>query len=327
MKNNYNHMRKILSTVWFVIMCGFAAGVLCVIGVMKWQAANYQNPYTLLDPGAATVSEQDLLVRFQPLRQALLNQFTEHETFHVGLYFEYLPTGANIVVNNDRAMWPASLIKIPVAMAVMKKVEQGEWELDNQLVILDEDKDASFGDLYKEPTGTTMTIRDLLHATLVDSDNTAHFVLLRNLDADELEHVFIHLGLDDVLEDLKKKPEDATEDNRMTAKTYSVFFRSLYNATYLSVENSQLFLQFLTEGPTEYGRYGVPAEVVFAHKTGIRSEDKVWADAGIVYLDRRPYLLTVMLEQKDKDLELPASQIEGVFKDIASQIYTYVYSL
>ena len=327
MKSNFNYMRKFFSTVWFVVIGGFVAGALCMIGVTKWQAAHYQNPYTLLDPGAATVSELDLLVRFQPLRQALLNQFTEHETFHVGLYFEYLPTGANIVVNNDRAMWPASLIKIPVAMAVMKKVEQGEWELDNQLVILDEDKDASFGELYKEPTGTTMTIRDLLHATLVDSDNTAHFVLLRNLDADELEHVFIHLGLETVLEDLKKKPEDATEDNRMTAKTYSVFFRSLYNATYLSVENSQLFLQFLTEGPTEYGRSGIPTEIVFAHKTGVRSEDKVWADAGIVYLDRRPYLVTIMLEQKDKTQDLLPEQVETMFKDITSQIHTYVYSL
>jgi beta-lactamase class A len=320
-------MKNFFKSYWVVGSLAFMLGVLVVICFSKWQEVHSKNPYPLLDPGATTVSTQDLLVRFQPLRQALLNQFTEHEDFYVGLYFEYLPTGANIVVNNDRAMWPASLIKIPVAMAVMKKVERGEWKLDNQLVILDEDKDASFGDLYKEPSGTTLTIREFLHATLVDSDNTAHFVLLRNLDTDELEDVFIHLGLETVLEDLKKKPEAESEDNRMTAKTYSVFFRSLYNATYLSIENSQLFLQFLTEGPKEYGRSGIPADIVFAHKTGIRSEDRVWADAGVVYLDRRPYLLTIMLEQKNKDQEINDEQIELIFKDIASQVYGYVQSL
>lgn len=320
-------MKTFLTSNKVVGVLAFLLGVVAVVAYSRWQAMHAHNPYPLLDPGAVTVSEQDLFVRFQPLRQALLNQLAEHQDFYVGLYFEYLPTGANIVVNNDRAMWPASLIKIPVAMAVMKKVERGEWKLDNQLVILDEDKDASFGDLYKEPTGTTLTIRDLLHATLVESDNTAHFVLLRNLDADELEDVFIHLGLETILEDLKKKPEAESEDNRMTAKTYSVFFRSLYNATYLSVENSQLFLQFLTEGPEEYSRSGVPAEIVFAHKTGIRSEDRVWADAGIIYLDRRPYLLTIMLEQKDKEQEIDQEQVSFMFKDIASQVYTYVQSL
>jgi beta-lactamase class A len=283
--------------------------------------------YSLLDPAAIVSTEQDLLVRFQPLRSAMLAQFENHEKFHIGLYFEYLPTGSNIVINNDRAMWPASLIKIPVAMAVMKKVERGEWRLDNQLVILDEDKDSSFGNLYLEPTGTTLTIEELLKSTLVDSDNTAHFVLLRNLDAEELEDVFTHLGLDQVLEGLKKNPDANSVDNRMTAKTYSVFFRSLFNATYLSPENSQIFLEYLVDSPAEYAKSGVPSDVVFTHKTGVREEDGVWADSGIVHEYRRPYILTIMIEKKNADDEVTGEEIEDLFKDISSQIYTYVHTL
>jgi beta-lactamase class A len=283
---------------------------------------------SLLDPGAVRIDEQDLLVRFQPLRTALLSQYEQHEDFYIGLYFEYLPTGSNIVVNNNRAMWPASLIKIPVAMAALKKVERGEWQLQNELVIMDEDKDASFGTLYLEPSGTTMTIDALLKASLVDSDNTAHFVLLRNLDAEELEEVFTHLGLDEVLRNLQSSPETGTsDDNRMTAKTYSIFFRSLFNATYLSPDNSQRFLSYLSAGPTEYLRSGIPPEITFAHKTGIRTEDMVWADSGIVYEARRPYLLTVMLEQKDKTAVLDEGAVEALFTEISTQVYTYVHSL
>ena len=319
--------KLILESKITYLMIGFLLSG--IFTYLFWPASisELASKYSLLDPGAIVSTEQDLLVRFQPLRSAMLAQFEEHEKFIIGMYFEYLPTGANIVVNNDRAMWPASLIKIPVAMAVMKKIERGEWRLDNQLVILDEDKDSSFGKLYLEPTGTTYTIDELLKYTLVDSDNTAHFVLLRNLDAEELEDVFTHLGLDDVLEGLKKNPDANSVDNRMTAKTYSVFFRSLFNATYLSADNSQLFLRYLVDGPTEYAKSGVPENVIFTHKTGIREEDGVWADSGIVYESRRPYLLTIMIEKKNLEEEVSKEEIEALFKDISSQIYTYVQTL
>lgn len=310
---------------FFIIGALFA----CVVFLIIWPASikELTAKYSLLDPAAIVSDEHDLLVRFQPLRSAMISQFENHEKFNIGLYFEYLPTGSNIVVNNDRAMWPASLIKIPVAMAVMKKIEKGEWQLNNQLVILDEDKDSSFGNLYLEPTGTAFTIEELLKYTLVDSDNTAHFILLRNLDSDELEEVFTHLGLDDVLDDLKKNPDQNSVDNRMTAKTYSVFFRSLFNATYLSPDNSQLFLNYLVESPSEYAKSGVPSEVIFTHKTGIREEDGVWVDSGIVYEKRRPYILTIMIEKKNHEDEVSKEEIENLFKDISSQIYTYVQAL
>ncbi len=305
----------------------------CVLGsVSLWTVSHFvpastSNPFPLLDPGATEMRQNDLLVRFQPLRDKMLAEYQNNPDFIIGLYFEYLPTGSNLSVNNDHPMWPASLIKIPVAMAAMKKVDQGEWQLSNELVILDEDKDASFGQLYKQPTGTTMSIEALLQATLVGSDNTAHFVLLRNIDAAELEGVFFHLGLDDFLKSFKNSPDAHTEDNRMTAKTYSVFFRSLYNATYLSPENSERFLTFLTDSGHEYARTGLPAETVFAHKTGIREDEGVWADSGIVYVPKRPYLLTIMLEKRAPTSSVSEVEAAALFKTISSEIYSYVTAL
>jgi beta-lactamase class A len=304
-----------------------------VFGVIGMWAVPYiiptttVNPFPLLDSAASQVRQNDLLVRFLPLRQKLVAEYTNNPDFNIGLYFEYLPTGSNISVNNDMAMWPASLIKIPVAMAALKKVEKGDWKLENELVILDEDKDSSFGALYKQPTGTPMTIDALLHATLVDSDNTAHFVLLRNLESSELEDVFSHLGLDDVLKTFKNSPNSQTEDNRMTAKTYSVFFRSLFNATYLSPENSERFLSYLTNSGHEYARMGLPLGTTFAHKTGIREDEGVWADSGIVYVPRRPYLLTIMLQKRDPKSTITEADAAALFKTISSEVYSYVTAL
>lgn len=283
--------------------------------------------YPLLNPAAIINDDYDYVVRFAPLRNSLNQIYTDHEFFTTSIYFEYLPTGANISVNKDLKMWPASLIKVPIAMAAMKKVERGEWELDNKLVILEEDKDPSFGTLYKQPVGTPITIRDLLHLTLVESDNTAHFILLRNLEPDEVEEVFVHLGLEEVVDDLQDRPNTESIDNRLTTKNYSIFFRALFNATFLNAELSNTMLDMMSETGSEYLGVAIASSTPFAHKTGVRLDDFVWADSGIVYVERRPYLITVMIEQKDKVVEPDTQQAEALFEALSQKTYDYVVGL
>jgi beta-lactamase class A len=277
-----------------------------------------------INPALNLLGKENMLVDFQKLRDSLTSKYQTRDDYLVSVYFEYLPTGANISINKDEKIWPASLIKIPVAMAVMKKVQDGIWKLDNELVIMDEDKDDEYGELYKQPTGTTLTVEAFLKETLIRSDNTAHFVLLRNLDSSELEEVYVHLGLDDIIDALKKAPkQDAQEDNRITAKRYTVFFRSLYNATFLTPEYSQLFLDILSNAPQELLSKGLPADVPFVHKTGVRTDEAVRADAGVVYASKRPYLITVMVQKKNKE-KFDEQEVNKLFEDISLEIYTYV---
>jgi beta-lactamase class A len=206
----------------------------------------------------------------------------------------------------------------------MKKVEEKKWKLSNELVILDDDKDKDYGTLYQEPTGTTLTIQKFLEESLINSDNTAHFVLLRNIDASELEEVYVHLGMDDIINSLKKSTtKKQEEDNRMTAKNYSIFFRSLYDATFLDQEHSQMFLNILSNAPRDLLGKGIPTDVPFVHKTGIRVDEAVRADSGIVYVPGRPYLLTVMIQKKGKG-DLDEKEVSDLLKKISEDVYSYV---
>jgi beta-lactamase class A len=314
------HVYKYLSAVLFVTLCVLGAYIYMhsrSTSVVLKSASSY------LNPALAVLDKRNLIVDFQPLREKL-QKYEERQDHTISVYFEYFPTGANIATHKDVKIWPASLIKIPVAMAAMKKVQDGDWKLDNELVILDQDKDSEFGDMYKEDTGTTHTILRFFEESLINSDNTAHFVLLRNLEGGELEEVFVHLGMDDVIEGLKRNKKDVEDtDNRITAKRYSIFFRSLYNATFLDQEYSQLFLKILQRAPREYLSLGLPEDIVFVHKTGIRIDEKVMADSGIVYVPGRPYLLTVMISQNKKG-DLDKEEIQKIFKEISEEVYRYV---
>jgi beta-lactamase class A len=118
-----------------------------------------QETKKFLNPALKVLDKKDLIVNFQELRDSLTSKYEVRNDYLISIYFEYLPTGANIAINKDERIWPASLIKIPIAMAVMKKVQDSKWKLTNELVILDQDKDNEYGSLYKEPTGTTLTIQ------------------------------------------------------------------------------------------------------------------------------------------------------------------------
>ncbi len=312
---------SVLTTLLFVVVL---FTYFSYIPTLKARYSDHGEAGSFLSPTLSIIDKENLIVDFQELRELLTSKYEHRDDYMVSIYFEYFPTGANIAINKDEKVWPASLIKIPVAMAMMKKVQDKKWELSNELVILDEDKDSEYGSLYKVPTGTTYSIQKFLEESLINSDNTAHFVLLRNLDGAELEEVYTHLGMDDVIDALKKAPSKEDEvDNRMTAKRYSIFFRSLYNATFLDQEHSQLFLKILANAKRDLAGAGIPEQVPFVHKTGVRIDEAVRADSGIVYAEGRPYLLTVMIQKKGKK-DLNEEEVNALFKQIGEEVYTYV---
>ena len=263
--------------------------------------------FTLLNPARAFIKQKDLIVNFQPLRDYLNDKYEADP--NVSVYFEYLPTGASIAINKDAEFYPASLLKVPVAMAVAKKVERGDWKWTNELVLMSADKDDGFGTLHKEPANSTHTIEKLVRLSLSDSDNTAHFMLARNLEVEEIEDVYDHMGLKDFLK----------SDGRLSAKRYSVMMRALHSASYISEENSQKLLLYLSQSPFKYYiQSGLEKDVVFSHKIGISEEENVFIDSGIVYAKNRSYILTVMIKDKDEQAS------KKIMADISGKVYNYV---
>ena len=86
-----------------------------------------------------------------------------------------------------------------------------------------------------------------------------------------------------------------------------------------------MFLSVLQQAPRELLSKGLPDDVVFVHKTGVRVDESVRADSGIVYALGRPYLITVMVQQKDKK-QIREQEVNQLFASISQEIYSYVTS-
>lgn len=299
------YQRYVFATLFLAVLGATNAGTYFLSSQYEEGADTTQFP--LLNPARNFFSQDDLIINFQPLRDYLNSKYEADP--NVSVYFEYLPTGANIAISKDAEFYPASLLKVPVAMAAVKKIDKGEWKWDSKLVLMSTDKDDKFGELYKEPTGSIFTIEELVKKSLADSDNTAHFILLRNLELSEINEVYAHMGLDGFLE----------TDGSISAKRYSVILRALYNSSYLSNGSSQKIISFLSEEEfKEFLESGLPGDVTFAHKIGIDTGRKIYLDSGIIYLGRRPYILVAMTRSKTE------AQAKEIMKDISEKVFDYV---
>jgi beta-lactamase class A len=97
-------------------------------------------------------------------------------------------------------------------------------------------------------------------------------------------------------------------DIPITVREYSLFLRVLFNASYLNIEDSEYCTGLLSQSDFDKGLLsGLPAGTRVAHKFG-EAGDTVnahFSEAGIIYLDNNPYLITVMTKGRDPKL-LPA---------------------
>lgn len=278
----------------------------------------YRKTYNLLDGNRRLADEKNLITNIQPLREYLRGLSAQNKDWaDISIYFEYLPTGANITVNQDLQIWPASLAKLPLAIVVMKRVESGQWSLDTRLEMTAEDADTVRTPDITQDIGKSYDIKFLLERLLLESDNTAYRMLLKNFTEQELNDIGTAIGLEQFF----------SEGGKVSAKDYSRLFRVLYLAAYVNEEHSQFLLRLLQDSEFKnFIKAGLPAEVPYAHKWGTNLAIDVFADAGIVYVEGRPYMISVMIQGKGESSDVNQQKAGQLMKEIGQKTYEFISS-
>lgn len=271
--------------------------------------------YSLLSPRAQTQQINEIILNFTPLR-SILREYVNSKTFPIHLYFEYLPSGASIGINDSIDSPTASLIKIPTIMAIFKKIERNELFLGKMLTTTEKHIDKSYGDFWKNGAGTTITLREAIEKTIIESDNTTHNLLYNLLSVDERKEVFEQL-------DIQLESNSEGDYFYVTPKSYTSVLKSLYFSTFLKKENSQLILELMTkiQDNTKIPA-GLPEPIPIAHKIGVNESkqgDFYYNDCGIIYLPKRPYSLCIMIQTEE-------TQAIEAMKEISSFIYKFMTS-
>ncbi|MDD5223853.1 MAG: class A beta-lactamase-related serine hydrolase [bacterium] len=237
----------------------------------------------------------------------------------VSLYFRDLNNGPWYGINEDETFLPASLLKVPLVMAYFKAAESDPGLLNKKVKYSEKDRFEELKILAYPPSrslelGREYTINELIEAAIVYSDNQSLPLLYKNLPEGYLEKLCTAVGVDP---DIMKKPGGS-----ISVKSYSSFFRILFNASYLTKEYSEKVLKLLDVVDFQGGlRAGVPAGITVAQKFGeggYLSEERQLHDCGIIYYPHGPYLLCVMTSGRE------ISNLNHVIRDISKFVYERV---
>jgi beta-lactamase class A len=100
----------------------------------------------------------------------------------VGYSIVNLDTGERLSRRGDEPFPTASLIKVPIAVALMEQVAAGQVSLDDRITVLRIEKVPGAGILQFLHDGAEITIRDAAWLMLTLSDNTATNLLLSRIE-------------------------------------------------------------------------------------------------------------------------------------------------
>jgi beta-lactamase class A len=214
------------------------------------------------------------------------------------VYFRNLESGECITINDDVKYNPGSLFKLPVLMTYLKLSETNTQLLNSSITydaVMPNTPAQTFGEQSKIKFGGTYTIKMLLEEMAINSDNNATMLLNNFLDTKVLNQIFTDLEIE--------VPDMHNIKYAVSAKDYSKFLRVLYNSTYLNDENSEYALQILTKSPFKAGiTKNLLSGTVCAHKFGEFGDaygNVQLHESAIVYVNKQPYLLTIMSKGSD----------------------------
>lgn len=128
----------------------------------------------------------------QGWREALYQRLEALEAAYpgeLGIYVKDMRSGETLSFRGDEVWYLASLIKVPVAIAVLRGVERGELALDSTLRLEVADYVDGAGDTNWQPPGSELRIDFLLEQMLTASDNTAADMLIRHVGLAEINRL------------------------------------------------------------------------------------------------------------------------------------------
>lgn len=123
---------------------------------------------------------------WSPRLQKALSAIDARTEGSLGVYVKRLSDGTELDYRGDRLYYLSSTVKVPVAVALLKRVEEGKIRMDQELTLRRADYvDGSGEVIWKEP-GEKLTVAYLLDKMLTQSDSTATDMLIRLMGVDSM---------------------------------------------------------------------------------------------------------------------------------------------
>ena len=246
----------------------------------------------------------------------------EYGTAHdgtAGVYVQDLEGGWGYGVNPDETFFSASVIKIPIMIAVYRRIDEGKFSLNEEFPTAPEDWAAGAGTLQFQEAGGYHTVEEYLRVMMTQSDNVATNALTRIVGGPEyVNAVAASLGAPNTVLYQEVTSERAAVpllDNRTTPRDMSTILKNVYAGQAASPESCQEMVDLMRRNDLQSSlKDGLPVGTKVANKGGWLF--KVYAEAGIVAHEDNPYVIAIFSKHGSADVEEGKALLRGVSEGV-----------
>jgi beta-lactamase class A len=273
--------------------------------------------FSSTEPVMDSVPESDR----EQVKKALEGARQEIEDYDgvAGLYVWDLEGDYGYGIRPDEKFFTASIIKVPIMVAVYREVDAGELEFSQQIEIKEEDWAAGAGWLQWEKAGTKQTVGDLLLLMMTQSDNVAANALVRTVGgSDRINEVARSMGAEDTLLYQKVSSERGAVpalDNRSTPRDMATMMRQIAEGKAASDKSCGYMIDLMHEDKLDWWLdAGLPDGVNAANKAGWLY--RVYDEAGIVDEDNHHYVIAILSKHGGADVNQGQKMIENLSRTV-----------
>ena len=236
-----------------------------------------------------------------------------------GVYVQDLKGGYGYGVRPDEVFFNASVAKIPIMVAVFRKIDEGELSLSDSFETVPEDWAGGAGWMQWQPAGTYHTIEDYLLMMMTQSDNVATNALIRLVGGTEyVNEVSESMGAKDTVLYQKVTSERAAAislDNRTTPSDTAAMLEQIATGKAASHESSEEMVDIMSQNNLEsWLKSALPEDTEAANKAGWLY--RTYNDAAIVWHEDHPYAVAIFSKHGPEDPQKAKPTIKGISKAI-----------
>ncbi len=276
-----------------------------------------------VEPKTATSGAQtkENLQKYLTVEAALLGV-----SDNVSVYFKDLSSNTEVSIDPTRSWIPASTIKAYVVLEAFRQRSLGLIDFNQKVTIKANNvvpTELETDEFPRLREGTQTTIKQLVEAMIIQSDNTAYNTLLDVLDRRNISLALKNIGITETVVGEKLNLDDSQfqedlkvpgrQPNTTTVKDLATFFDLLYNKKIGSAD--EILGIFKRQKINDMIPALLPPDTEVAHKTGDWAP--IYHDGGVVYKPQEPFILTIFSNSDDPKIVARLAEV-AYFQNAAS---------
>ena len=228
----------------------------------------------------------------------------------------------------DEVFPTASVIKIPVLLEFYRQVKAGDLDPSEVVPLNEEDIVGGSGILqFLTPESTQLTVEDYCRLMITISDNTATNFMIDWVGMDNVNRLLTELGFTETKLRRKMQAVDIDYDlmeNVSTPREFSHLLSMMLRYEGLDPDVCEKSLEMLRIHKPGIIRDALPVNLDVSDKSGWMGG--VQCDSGIVHLEGKPYIVTIMAKSIP-DWDKDGQEAKETMKSAVAEVHDYFVNL